>query len=154
MTSANNEPARIDDALYLEVFSNFSPHEIEVNGSVYPTVEHAYHAARYEDPEIVAYIREAQTPLEAWERSQEKKEYQREGFQNIKREVMKQLCMYKLLQHPDVKEALCETGEAQIVKHVETGPKPDGFWDDGVDGMGQNECGKIWMELRAEYCGS
>ena len=140
----------IPDAVYARYFLSFSPHSVEVGGVVYPTLEHAYHCARYDDENVRAYIRKAKTPLEAWERSQEHKASQRVDFPERKREVMKELCRLKLEQHKEVRAILLGTGAAEIVKHVTEGPKPDGFWDDGERGEGRNEAGKIWMELREE----
>jgi ribA/ribD-fused uncharacterized protein len=136
--------------IYAKYFLAFSAHPITFNGIEYPTVEHAYHCLRYDDPAVREYIRSAPTPLEAWERSQAHKHVQTAGFPERKRGVMKMLCRLKLEQHPDVRSILRGTGDADIVKHVSGGPKPDGFWDDGEDGTGQNEAGKIWMELREE----
>ena len=57
----------------------------------------------------------------------------------------------KAEQHEEVKKALIDTGDLQIVKRIVTYPPGDGFWDIGEDGKGQNEIGKIWMELRDEF---
>ena len=49
------------------VFSNFSSHSVKINGLFYPTVEHAYHAAKFEDEKISEEIRNSRSPLEAYE---------------------------------------------------------------------------------------
>ena len=53
-------------------------------------------------------------------------------------------------QHDEVKKALIDSGDIQIVKHITTYPPGDGYWDDGENGEGLNEMGKIWMEIREE----
>ena len=63
---------------------------------------------------------------------------------------MEDICRAKLAQHEDVQKVLRESGNLLIVKHITTGPKADGFWDDGEDGAGRNEVGNIWMRLRQE----
>ena len=56
----------------------------------------------------------------------------------------------KALQHEEVRKALLESGELEIVKKIVTYPPGDGQWDIGENGQGQNYLGKIWMEIRAE----
>ncbi len=63
---------------------------------------------------------------------------------------MKKLMRARVDQHEDVRKALIDSGDLQIVKHIDTYPPGDGFWDDGPDGRGENQIGKIWMEIREE----
>lgn len=141
---------RLSPEIFAIYFSGYTAHVIEYKGVVYPTVEHAYHCQRYTDPTIIEEIRFARSPFKAWEVSQRHKSQQLPDFNDRKREVMKELCRAKMEQHEDVRQSLLDSGDLPIVKHISTGPKPDGFWDDGEDGTGRNETGKIWMELRDE----
>lgn len=141
---------KLSAEIFAIYFSGYTAHAIEHKGVVYPSVEHAYHCQRYTDPAIIEEIRTARSPFKAWEVSQKYKSQQLPNFNDRKREVMKELCRAKLEQHEDVRQALLDSGSLSIVKHISTGPKPDGFWDDGEDGTGRNETGKIWMELRDE----
>jgi ribA/ribD-fused uncharacterized protein len=135
--------------IFVTYFSAYSAHMIEYKGVLYPTVEHAYHCQRYDDPEILQAILAARSPFKAWEISQKCKPRQLPNFAERKIAVMSELCKAKLEQHVDVRQALIDTGDLEIVKHITTGPRPDGFWDDGIDGTGLNETGKIWMRIRA-----
>ena len=139
---------RITDEIFVSYFSGYSPHAIEYKGVLYPTVEHAYHCQRYSDHTIVEEVRLARSPFKAWEISQKYKSQQIPGFNDQKIEVMEELNRAKLQQHEDVRDALKNSGTAPIIKHITTGPKADGFWDDGENGSGRNETGKIWMRLR------
>lgn len=142
------------DILPLEIFYiYFSPHTahaIEIEGVVYPTLEHAYQCQRYTDKKIIEEIRTAHSPVLAWEVSSQYKNLQIPEFKHeaYKLEVMKKLMKLKVMQHQDVRTALIESGNVNIVKHVVTYPPGDGFWDDGKDGTGLNHTGKIWMEIR------
>ncbi len=142
------------ETLSLEIFaiyfSGYSAHAIEKDGVVYPTLEHAYHCMRYVDQNIIEEIKNARSPMLAWEVSQRYKKFQVEGFGEKKLDVMKDLIQLKIQQHDDVRKALLESGEIKIVKHITTGPLADGFWDDGEDGKGLNHVGKIWMQFRAQ----
>ena len=141
---------RISDDIFVTYFSGYSAHMVEYKGVVYPTVEHAYHCQRYTDPEIIEEIKTARSPFKAWQVSQKYKSQQFPDFNERKAAVMEELCRAKLTQHEDIQNALCESAGKDIVKHITTGPKADGFWDDGEDGQGRNETGKIWMRLREE----
>lgn len=141
---------RVSDDIFVSYFSGYSAHMVEYKGVLYPTAEHAYHCQRYVDPKIQDEIRNARSPFKAWEVSQKYKPQQLPDFNEYKIEVMRDICREKLKQHEDVRNALIETGNKLIVKHITTGPKADGVWDDGEDGQGRNEAGKSWMLLREE----
>jgi len=133
-------------------FSPYTSHAIEVDGALYPTVEHAYQCARYTDEKIKEEIRDATSPMKAWQVSSKYKHLQKPEFkdENYKREVMKEMMRFKMLQHEEVKHVLLDSGDLEIIKKVVTYPPGDGFWDIGEDGKGRNEIGKIWMEIREE----
>lgn len=143
---------RVSPEWFAVYFSPYTAHAIEVEGVVYPTVEHAYQCARYADESIREEIRKQPSPVKAWETSTKYKHLQIPEFKkaDYKRAVMKSFMRARALQHQDVLTALLETGSKQIVKHITTYPPGDGYWDDGQHGEGQNEMGKIWMELREE----
>src|SRR3989344_4392293 len=67
-----------------------------------------------------------------------------------KLEVMKNLMRLKADQHEEIRKALIDSGDLQIIKHITTYPPGDGFWDDGEDGKGLNNMGRMWMEIRKE----
>jgi ribA/ribD-fused uncharacterized protein len=136
--------------IFERYFSAYSAHAIERDGVLYPTVEHAYHCARYSDRSMSEEIRSARSPLQAWEISQRYKDRQSAGFVERKVSVMEELFRLKLAQHDDVRRALLDSGDIEIRKHITSGPRADGFWDDGEDGTGENMAGKIWMRLREE----
>lgn len=141
---------RLPDSIFVTYFSAYSAHQVEYKGVSYPTVEHAYHCQRYDDQAIVDEIRAARSPRKAWEVSQKYKSDQVAGFGDRKAAVMEELNRAKLQQYEDVQRELLASGNTPIVKHWTTGSPPDGFWDDGTDGTGRNEVGKIWMRLREE----
>ena len=146
----------MNEFLPLEIFyiyfSPYTAHAIEIDGAIYMTVEHAYQCARYADQKIIYEIRKATSPVKAWQTSCKYKHLQIPDFKSeeYKREVMKKMMKLKVLQHEEVRKALLETGDKKIVKHILTYPPGDGYWDDGVDGKGENQIGKIWMEIREE----
>ena len=125
--------------------SPFSAHEVEIDGVVYKTAEHAYQALRMK-AEVQEEIKNAASPLEAWRLAQECK---KRGVLNEsvdKDELMEKIFRAKLTQHSDITDILKESGERELLKVYDT----DYYWGTGADGSGKNKMGKLWMKLRNE----
>lgn len=136
--------------------SPYTAHTIEIDGVVYPTLEHAYQCARYTDTKIISEILQAKSPVKAWEVSSEYKHLQIPEFKNEehKLKVMEKLMRLKAEQHEEIRKMLIGSGDLEIVKHIVTYPPGDGFWDDGENGKGLNHIGKIWMKIRSDFTAS
>lgn len=133
-------------------FSPYTAHALEINHTVYSTLEHAYQCARYTDPKIIEEIRNAHSPVKAWEISSRYKHLQIPEFKDDRHKLkaMKDLMRLKAEQHQEIWKALIDSGDMKIIKHIVTYPPGDGFWDDGQDGNGLNHTGRLWMEIRDE----
>lgn len=130
------------------VFDNFSAHAVEIDGKLYPTSEAAYQAAKCTDPKGKEEIRNARSPKQAKVLANEVyKDAKDSEWESKKVEVMEKILRAKLSQHPEVAEALAQSGTEDI---VEDSPV-DYFWGKGADGSGQNVLGKLWMKIRAEH---
>lgn len=132
--------------------SNFSPSPIEWRGKQWPTVEHAYQAAKNYDPKsqnplseaAVEEIRTADTPklakrrgrkvrmVKEWDTPQGGRE-----DQPLKREVMRELLAIKF-QDPDLGAKLLATGDVELVE--------GNWWGDKVWGVCEGE-GENWLGL-------
>lgn len=123
--------------------SNFHEVEIEYEGVVYPTTEHAYQAAKTLDFDEAEEIRLAKTPGKARRLGQ--RVTMRPNWDVLKIEVMRELTRLKF-QNPGLREKLICTGRHHL---IEGAPWGDKFW--GVcDGEGENHLGRILMDVRAE----
>lgn len=133
-------------------FSPHTAHALKIDGIIYPTIEHAYQCKRYTDQNIINEIINSTSPLKAWEISSKYKTQQIPEFKDddYKLKIMKDLMILKVQQHKDVYNALIDSGNLKIVKHIFSFPSGDGFWDDGEDGKGLNHTGRLWMEIREE----
>lgn len=123
--------------------SNFYPSPIEVDGLVYPTVEHAFQAAKTDSVIEKEKIRRAQKPgtAKAWG----KKVTLRGDWEQVKVGIMLSLLRKKF--HDKVlRSMLLATGDEKLVEGNFWG---DTFW--GVyKGKGQNMLGMLLMEVRRE----
>lgn len=128
----------------LHDLSPFSAHEVEIDGVVYKTAEHAYHALRI-TPEVRSQIVAARSPLEAWRLAQAAKAAN-QLIEYDKDELLERIFRAKLEQHEDVRRVLLLTKGRELLKVLDQ----DYYWGTGADDSGQNKMGKLWMKLRAE----
>ena len=52
----------------------------------------------------------------------------------------------KFTQHPELRDVLLATGDANLVEHTDN----DAYWADGGDGSGKNMLGKLLMRVREQ----
>lgn len=124
--------------------SNFWPAQVALKGFAYPTVEHAYQAAKSLSQEHRAMIRTCRTPGDA--KRLGKKIVVRSDWDLVKLSVMTLLVTQKFFAHEDCRDLLLATGDAELIEGNHWG---DTFW--GVcRGEGQNHLGKIIMTVRDE----
>lgn len=123
--------------------SNFYEMSIWIDGEKYPSVEHAYQAAKTNDPTTKKLIREAKTPAIAKKLGQSCQLVQ--GWDSKKIVIMREL-IKKKFENPLLRALLLATEDAQL---IEGNTWNDRFW--GVcRGVGSNWLGKILMEVRKE----
>ena len=122
--------------------SNFWPSEVPHLDMIFPTVEHAFQAAKTINPIQRLMIQSAPTPGKAKQlgRTVTLKEH----WDTQKIGVMYLLVVQKFTLHEELKQLLLDTGDEEI---IEGNSWNDTFW--GVcKGVGQNYLGKILMATR------
>ena len=123
--------------------SNFWYVTVELDGERYPSVEHAYQAAKTLRAAERAVIREARTPGAAKRRGQHVT--LRKDWEDAKLGIMLQLLRQKFAK-PQLREMLLGTGNAELVEGNTWG---DTYW--GVhNGVGANHLGRLLMQVREE----
>ena len=123
--------------------TNFYPCTIVYEGQIYPSVEHAYQAAKCNNPSDAAAIRCCLSPRKALELG--RKVERKDNWKNIKVSVMKELLRNKFVS-PALARQLIETKNATI---MDDKPWGDTFWG-SVNGEGKNVLGLLIMEVRDE----
>lgn len=152
-------------------FSNFYPAKVRLNGTVYPTTEHAYQAFKFLDRhstersrEYAECIRLVNTPGKAKILANQKRvggykwrtdlntlidEYAdvtlRTDWDVVRNEVMFDIVMAKFAQILKLRALLLSTGDALI---QENSPR-DSYREIGHDGTGSNHLGRILMKIRS-----
>lgn len=123
--------------------SNFAPATVWLDGVDYPSVEHAYVAAKTTDAALRAQVR-ALKSAGAAKRFGADLEL-RPNWAEIRLSVMENLVRQKF-SDPEFKRLLDQTGDAELIEGNDWG---DTFW--GVcGGVGANRLGRILMQIRAE----
>ena len=125
--------------------SNFWPCQISMDYATYPSIEHAYQAAKTLDPDQRARIRRTRSPGAA--KHLGKRVTLRAGWEDIKVEMMLQLVRQKFTSNSALAEQLLATGDREL---VEGNYWNDVFWGQCPVGTGSNHLGKILMQVRAE----
>ena len=136
----------ISDRITYGWMSNFEHAPFTFNGYEWPTVEHAFQAAKnfYMDPACTE-IREAKTPGEA--KRLGRNVALRPDWEEVKVPFMASIVLAKFCSNPELALRLSDTGDAPI----EEDAKWDKFWGTGKvgpGGTGENNMGKILMSTR------
>lgn len=121
--------------------SNFWPVNVEMDWVIYPSVEHAYQAAKTTDHTIRKHL--ASLTAGQAKRAAPTGRLLRPDWELVRVQIMNDLLMQKFSQEPFMTRLL-ETGNCLI---EETNAWKDTFW--GVcDGEGKNILGKLIMTIR------
>ncbi len=124
--------------------SNFYGSTVEYEGVKYPTVEHAFQAAKTLDPAQRAEIAAARTPGVA--KRMGRKVVLRDGWNAMRNDVMEALVRDKFTRHPLLRRQLLDTGDQDLIEGNWWG---DTYW--GVcRGVGENHLGQILVKIRKE----
>jgi ribA/ribD-fused uncharacterized protein len=142
-------------------FSTMSNHEIEIEGTKYPSVEHYYQAMKaiaFKDDETLKKIMKTKTSKAVKALGNKVKDFNEEKWNEQRFDAMYKAVRAKFVQHPELREKLVETGD----KKIGYADARDMYWSIGTSmGLekakspskwrGQNVLGKILMELREEF---
>jgi ribA/ribD-fused uncharacterized protein len=124
--------------------SNFYPCSIIYEGITYPSSEHAYVSAKSDDTRDREYIATISNAGKAKQYS--RRLILRDGWDSMRVNIMRDIVRIKF-RHEDLSNALFNTGNEELVEGNYWG---DIFWGQSPIGTGQNNLGKILMEIRSE----
>jgi len=132
------------------VFSNLFRSQIEFEGKIYPTAEHAYQAGKALKPEVRDWILSAPSPslaamaahgLYSWDIVP--------NWSEIKFDRMRRVLRAKFSQHLELAHILVSTGSTRLVEAGTVNNAVNRLWGE-VDGVGKNMLGIMLMEIRDE----
>ena len=144
-TNSAQPPPKIDSFQgQYRFLSNFWPAEIVFENLTYPSVEHAYQAAK--TLSIDERKRIANLPTASEAKKEGRKLAKRPDWEQVKFQVMEECVRYKFTHHAELKAQLLATGEAELIEGNDWGDKIWGVYQ----GEGENRLGKILMKIREE----
>lgn len=121
--------------------SNFYMCLVEYKGIIYSNNEAAFQAQKTFDEKLKKQF-EGLGPIEA--RNLGKSIKLRTDWEEIKDQIMYEICTAKFTQNPDLMDALVNTGKRPLEEGNHWG---DQYWGT-VNGIGKNKLGKILMRIR------
>lgn len=126
--------------------SSYSQYAFNLEGVVWPTVEHYYQAMRFRSPGLQKLIQSASNPRAA--RWLAKKNFwrMRIDWKKVRETYMTRAVYTKCLSNSEVANALLETGDKKIIETSQY----DYYWGRGRDGRGQNKYGAVLMNVRLQ----
>lgn len=123
---------------------NFALYPVTYEGICYPTSEHAYQAAKFAPIKTKRHMANTLTP------GQVKRVGQAPGirydWELVKVDIMREIVTLKFVQNPEIKVKLIAT---ELEELVEGNTWNDTFWGQCPVGNGENNLGKVLMEVRA-----
>lgn len=123
--------------------SNFFPCDIDFSGYTYPTLEHAFQAAKTNDLSARKVILQAISPGKA--KYAGRRVLLRSDWEEVKQDIMLSL-LRKKFSDDGLKGMLLDTGNRKLIEGNNWG---DTYW--GVyNGTGDNFLGKLLMQVREE----
>jgi ribA/ribD-fused uncharacterized protein len=124
--------------------SNFYPSLLLVDGKYYPTVEHAFQAAKTDNPTQREQIRQARNAAEA--KRLGRRVTLKPGWDQLRIRVMLDLLRLKF-SDPELAAKLRATGAGALREGNHWG---DRFWGVDESGRGENHLGHLLMQVREE----
>lgn len=123
--------------------SNFFPARVHFDGIYYPSVEHAYQAAKYDQMDRAQFT--SCTAGQAKRLGKKAPNLDVKKWDRRKYELMTGLVLNKFLDNFDLKDMLLATDNAYL---EETNSWGDTYWGKDEDGQGENKLGQILMGVR------
>lgn len=124
--------------------SNFSLHQVFMEGVSWLTVEHFYQAGKFQNTEIRNFIKSLDSPQKAAKEGESRKHLIRSDWDTVKEKIMFTALMAKFLQHPQLRRELLNTESSILIEDVEN----DSYFGNGGNDTERNKLGYLLMHVR------
>lgn len=128
--------------------SNGYPCAVTYKSQIFASVEAAYQAAKTDDQDLRNQIRGATNARDICKIGRNLE--LRQSWDDEERlEIMYYLIESKFIDNLDLKKKLLETGNSELIQGNSKNSPSGKFWGQTSEGVGENNLGKILMEIRA-----
>jgi hypothetical protein len=127
-------------------FGTYARYSFELEGKEWPSVEHYFQGMKFTDDARQEQVRNAKSPTEARKLGRKRHKSFRSDWKQVRDTVMIRGLYTRSRTHPELAEALLETGDQPIVENSNF----DYYWGCGRDRRGDNKYGKVLMNVRAK----
>jgi N-glycosidase YbiA len=131
-----------------DFLSNFYLCPIELDGVDYPSVEHAFQAAKTFDADERYSIQIAHSPAEA--KRLGRRIQLREDWESVKLSILENMVRQKFTRHPELGAMLLTTGDAELIEGNDWNDRVYGAVWNGTNWVGKNHLGRILTSVRDE----
>lgn len=130
--------------------SNFGKADVDLDGIKFPSTERAYQAAKWDPEDREIFLTMTNEEVIKYNRENNPNKYTAEDWDSKKLDVMRFLLEQKFDPelNPENFQKLQETGDKYL---EETNWWNDIFWGKNLQGEGENNLGKLLMEIREKY---
>jgi len=131
-----------------DFLSNFYLCPVALDGIDYPSIEHAFQAAKTDNPAERYQIQIASSPGEA--KRLGRRVNLRDDWETVKLDIMLDMLRQKFTRQTELGQLLMATGDAEL---IEGNTWNDRFWGAVLKDehwIGQNHLGRLLMQVRAE----
>ena len=126
-------------------FNTSYPAPITIKGKTYASCENYVLAQKYAGTALEERIQKCTDAHSAQSLCRQSSVSHHYNWDMIRDTAMDQALHAKFTQHEDLRQLLLRTEPRNIVYHIMS----DEYWGDGQDGEGQNQLGKMLMQLRS-----
>ncbi len=143
-------PTKFDNAVLFGRFddqhllSTISAHGFVLDDISWSTVEHYYQANKVLGEQLRERIRHTESALQAYKMGNRWFRRKRADFSKVRVLLMTRALYCKTRQNPEVQAFLLATEDHLIAETSQY----DHYWGVGRDQRGENQLGKIWMDIR------
>ncbi len=124
--------------------SSFASFAFELEGLMWPSVEHYFQGMKYPVGEYQELIRKAPTAKKAQKLGRSRFKKIRNDWAQVRETVMTRAVYTTCRTHPHISDALLNTQDKTLVDNTQY----DYFWGCGRDRRGENAYGKVLMSVR------
>lgn len=121
-------------------------YSFELEGKVWPTVEHYFQGMKFTDETRQEQVRMAATPVQARKLGRKRHKSLRKDWKQVRETIMTRGVYLRCRTYPALAKELLETGDRMILENSNF----DYFWGCGRDRRGRNAYGKVLMNVRAK----